>query len=64
MVSPDRLPGDFVQMFEEGRRSGQIVHLGGHGVVADGREVLLSILKTSRGFVPEQSWAFIGTRPS
>lgn len=58
MVSPDRLPADFVQMFEEGRRSrNKIVHLGGHGVVADGRELLMSVLKTSAALFPERPWA-------
>ena len=57
-VCDRRLPAAFVQKFEAARRSrNKIVHLGGRGVAADAREILLSVLDTAELFFPEHRWA-------
>jgi hypothetical protein len=56
-VCPTRLPADFVRRFDEGRRSrNRIVHLGGHGIAADARELLLRILDTAQVLFSERLW--------
>lgn len=56
-VCPTRLPANFVRQFEEGRRSrNRIVHLGGHGIAADARELILRILDTAQVLFSERRW--------
>lgn len=53
-----RLPADFARRFEEGRRRrNRIVHLGGHGIAADARELLLRILVSAETLFPGRRWA-------
>lgn len=57
-VCPTKLPVDFVRQFEEGRRNrNKIVHLGGHGIRADAREVVLRVLNVAEILFSDRRWA-------
>lgn len=51
------LPADFVRQFEAGRRTrNKIVHLGGAGIAADAKALLLQVLTTADVLVSDRSW--------
>ncbi|MGY4398616.1 hypothetical protein ACVWZA_003824 [Sphingomonas sp. UYAg733] len=57
-VCTARLDPNFARLFEEGRRArNKIVHLGGHRIVSEARDVLLLILETHAALYPGQRWA-------
>lgn len=57
-VCPKKLPADFVRQFKESQRNrNKIVHLGGHGIAADAREVILRVLDATQILFPERRWA-------
>lgn len=52
------LDANFTRLFEEGRRArNKIVHLGGHRIVSDARDILILILDTHAALFPEMRWA-------
>lgn len=52
------LDANFMRMFEEGRRArNKIVHLGGHRIVSDARDILILILETHAALYPDIRWA-------
>lgn len=52
------LDANFSRLFEEGRRArNKIVHLGGHRIVSDARDILILILDTHAALFPGVRWA-------
>lgn len=52
------LDANFIRLFEEGRRArNKIVHLGGHRIVSDARDILILILDTHSALFPGKRWA-------
>jgi hypothetical protein len=60
MVCTAPLESNFARLFEEGRRArNKIVHLGGHRMISDARDILLLILQTASALFPDRRWAAI-----
>lgn len=54
------LDSNFIRQFEEGRRArNKIVHLGGHRIVSNAREILILILETHAALFPDVRWATV-----
>lgn len=57
VVCTQPLTADFIRQFEAGRRTrNKIVHLGGDGIAADAKALLLQILATAEALIPDRSW--------
>lgn len=57
-VCDTMLDANFTRLFKEGRRArNKIVHLGGHRIVSDARDILILILDTHAALFPEARWA-------